>query len=55
MTSSREQHMGHPELFLVSANKSPRPGMQWSDDDYDVREDASDGPVGALFHRDSFK
>jgi hypothetical protein len=45
MTSSREQHMGHAELFLVSANKSSRPGMQWSDDDYDVREGASDGPV----------
>jgi hypothetical protein len=37
--------MGHAELFLVSANKSRRPGMQWSNDDYDVREGASDGPV----------
>jgi hypothetical protein len=37
--------MGHAELFLVSANKSRPPGMQWSDDDYNVREGASDGPI----------
>jgi hypothetical protein len=33
-----EPRMGHAELFFVSANKSRRPGMQWSEDDYDVRE-----------------
>jgi hypothetical protein len=44
-TVADEQHMGHAELFLVSANKSRRPGMQWSDDNYEVREGASDGPV----------
>ena len=42
--------MGHAELFLISANKSRRSGMQWSDDDYDVREGASDGPlIGRIY------
>jgi hypothetical protein len=36
--------MGHADLFLVSANKGRRTG-EWSDDDYDVREGAADGPV----------
>ena len=31
-------------LFFVRANKS-RPFGQWSEDDYDVRDDARDGPV----------
>ena len=37
--------MGHAELFLVSANKSRRGNMRWSDDDYDVCDGAPDGPV----------
>ena len=32
------------KLFLIRANKS-RPSGQWSDDDYDVRDGAPDGPV----------
>jgi hypothetical protein len=34
-----------PSFSSFSANKSRRPGMQWSDDDCDVREGALDGPV----------
>jgi hypothetical protein len=36
--------MGERQLFLISANKSRRSG-EWSDDDYDVRDGAPDGPV----------
>ena len=37
---------GMPEgqLFLVSGNKGRSSG-EWSDDDYDVRDGATDGPV----------
>src|SRR3974390_1554159 len=37
--------MPEGQLFLVSANKSRRGNLEWSDDDYDVRDGAPDGPV----------
>jgi len=37
--------MPEGQLFLVSANKSRIGNLEWSDDDYDVREGAPDGPV----------
>jgi hypothetical protein len=36
--------MAERQLFLISANKSRRSG-EWSEDDYDVRDGAPDGPV----------
>jgi hypothetical protein len=37
-------------LYLVSANKS-RPGTErWTDDDYDVRDGAPDGPVAGRIY-----
>jgi hypothetical protein len=41
-------------LFLVKANKS-RPGtLVWSDDDYDVRHGAPDGPVAGRIYKQVF-
>jgi hypothetical protein len=37
--------MPEHQLFLIRASKSRRGNMRWSDDDYDVREGAPDGPV----------
>jgi hypothetical protein len=38
--------MPEGQLFLVSGNKGRSPGdLEWSEDDYDVREDTPDGPV----------
>ena len=37
--------MGERQLFLISANMSRIGNLEWSDDDYDVREGAADGPV----------
>ena len=37
--------MDERQLFLISANKSRIGNLVWSDDDYDVREGAADGPV----------
>ena len=42
--------MPEGQLFLVSANRGRRGNMQWSDDDYDVREGKPDGPlIGRIY------
>jgi hypothetical protein len=37
--------MGERQLYLISASKSRGDRMRWSEDDYDVRNGAPDGPV----------
>ena len=37
--------MGERQLYLISGNKSRIGNLEWSDDDYDVRDGAPDGPV----------
>jgi len=43
--------MTNVRLFLVSANKSRPSGQPWSDDDYDVRDGAADGPLVGRIYR----
>jgi hypothetical protein len=37
--------MPEHQLFRIRANKSRIGNLEWSDDDYDVREGSPDGPV----------
>jgi hypothetical protein len=45
--------MTEARLYLVPANKSRPPGVQWSADDYDVRDGAPDGYVIGRIYKHS--
>ena len=45
--------MGERQLYLISGNKSRIGNLEWSDDDYDVRDGAPDGPVIGRIYKQS--